>query len=319
MGQLAKATSGQQLTAAAPIDNIKGYIQSQWPKIAKVLPKHMSPERMMQLAISTVNKNPKLANCSVESVLSCFMTASSLGLEPNDVNGLGQCYIIPYGRTATFIPGYRGLIQLALNTGEIQSITVEVVYEGDEFDYALGDESYIKHKPSMTAEHKPENMVCAYCITRFNSGGIQRKVMTRSDIERRRKESQSGNRSDSSWVKWYEEMSKKTVLRAASKTWPMASEKSQAFNAAMVSEGAGGSYDGFFEKPLIAPNEEEARRDLPEAVEAAQDTEPHGLRKAVCTVCGHEYDVAQDASLEDLQANVPPCCEGMSLAWTEVE
>ena len=65
MGQLSKATQGQQLQAATPIDNIKGYIQGQWPKIAKVLPKHMSPERMMQLAISTINKNPKLADCSV--------------------------------------------------------------------------------------------------------------------------------------------------------------------------------------------------------------------------------------------------------------
>lgn len=309
MGQLARATQGQQLQAATPIDNIKGYIQGQWPKIAKVLPKHMSPERMMQLAISTINKNPKLADCSVESVLSCFMTASALGLEPNDVNGLGQCYIIPYGRKATFIPGYRGLYKLALNSGEIQSITVEVVYKGDEFEYTLGDDAHITHKPSMEADHKPENMICAYCITRFNNGGIQRTVMSKADIERRRKESQTGKRSDSPWVKWYEEMAKKTVMRAASKTWPLQSEKSQAFQeATSADEMEGGRFESIFETPVF---------EVPEAPNETHGSEPRGLRKAVCKSCGTSIDVAVDASLEDLAANMPPCCEKMQLEWAE--
>lgn len=309
MGQLAQATQGQQLQAATPIDNIKGYIQGQWPKIAKVLPKHMSPERMMQLAISTINKNPKLADCSVESVLSCFMTASALGLEPNDVNGLGQCYIIPYGRKATFIPGYRGLYKLALNSGEIQSITVEVVYKGDEFEYTLGDDAHITHKPSMEADHKPENMICAYCITRFNNGGIQRTVMSKADIERRRKESQTGKRSDSPWVKWYEEMAKKTVMRAASKTWPLQSEKSQAFQeVTSADEMEGGRFESIFETPVF---------EGPEVPNETHDSEPRGLRKAVCKSCGTSIDVAVDASLEDVTANMPPCCEKMQLEWAE--
>lgn len=310
MGQLAKAAQGQQIKAANPIGDLRGYIQSQWPRIAKVLPKHMSPDRMMQLAISTVNKNPKLAECSIESVLSCFMTASSLGLEPNDVNGLGQCYIIPYGRKATFIPGYRGLYKLALNSGEIQSITVEVVYEGDEFEYTLGDDAHIVHKPSMTADHKPENMVCAYCITRFNNGGIQRTVMSKADIERRRKESQSGKRSDSPWVKWYEEMAKKTVMRAASKTWPLQSEKAQAFQEATAAdEMEGGRFESLLEEPIF----EEP------AAEEAIDTEPKGLRKAVCKSCGTAIEVAADATLEDVMANMPPCCEKMQLEWADGE
>lgn len=311
MGQLAQQAQSKQIKAANPIEDIRGYIQGQWPKIAKVLPKHMSPERMMQLAISTINKNPKLADCTVESVLSCFMTASSLGLEPNDVNGLGQCYIIPYGRKATFIPGYRGLYKLALNSGEIQSITVEVVYEGDEFEYMLGDDARIVHKPSITADHKPENMVCAYCITRFNNGGIQRTVMSKADIERRRKESQSGKRSDSPWVKWYEEMAKKTVMRAASKTWPLQSEKAQAFQEATASdEMEGGRFEELFEKPIF---EEQS------VVEVVQDTEPKGLRKAVCKSCGSAIEVAADATLEDVMTNMPPCCENMELSWAEGE
>lgn len=258
MGTLASKAAGTSLQKSNLQGDMRVLVENNWGRIAKVLPKHVSPERMMQLAISTINKNPKLGNCSAASVLSCFMTASSLGLEPNDVNGLGQCYIIPYGKNATFIAGYRGLYKLAINSGEIKSITVEAVYDGDDFEYQMGDDAKIVHKPSMTAEHSPEKLVCVYCITRFNNGGIQRTVMTKDDIEKRRKVSKSKN--DGPWVQWYEEMAKKTVIRAAAKTWPLSSEKADALERAAAADETDG---GYTQELLHAP----VIQDAPEPIE----------------------------------------------------
>jgi recombination protein RecT len=234
MGELMAASNGNHIAKSTVGGDMRELIEKNWPRIASVLPEHVSPERMLQLAISTINKNPKLAECDAASILSCFMTASSLGLEPNDVNGLGQCYIIPYGRHATFIAGYRGLYKLALNSGEIESVTVEAVYDGDEFEYQMGDDAKIVHKPSMTAVHSPETLVCVYCITRFSNGGIQRNVMTKSDIDKRRDASKGKN--SGPWSSWYEEMAKKTVIRSASKTWPLSSEKSELLQKAVASD-----------------------------------------------------------------------------------
>lgn len=308
MGKLANTAEGMELQPANPQKDIRNLLQKNWPRIAKVLPAYMSPERMMQLAISTINKNPKLANCTPESVLSCFMTASSLGLEPNDVNGLGQCYIIPYGKTATFIPGYKGLHKLAMNSGEIESLTVEAVYKGDEFSYSLGDDAKIVHVPNLEAPHSPDTLICAYCITKFKDGGIQRKVMTKADIDKRRAASSSGKTGP--WASWYEEMCLKTVMRAASKTWPLTSERSNDIRRATVAdEMPGGAFEDVFAEPVFVEQQEVEEQD-------AADTEPKGLRKAVCQKCGNEINAAQDATLDDLNA-AGLCCEEADYQFIE--
>lgn len=314
MGKIAESAKGRELVAANPRKDMKGLIQANWPRMAAVLPRHMDPDRMMQLAISTMNKNPKLLNCTPESVLGCLMTASALGLEPNDVNGLGQAYIIPYGKTATYISGYRGLYKLALNSGEIQSITVEAVYEGDEFEYRMGDDARIVHVPDINAEHSYEKLVCVYCITRLKNGGIQRTVMNKAEVEKRRNVSKARN--DGPWATWPEEMAKKTVIRAAAKTWPLSAEKSRAVDiASAADEQVGGSYGSFFDNPVIPESNDESPSEA--VIESEETLDPSegetGLRRAVCKSCGSVVEAAPDATLEDL--NQAACCDKPDYGW----
>ena len=78
-------------------------------QMALALPKHMNSDRMTRLALTEFSKNPALQKCSFASIASCVMTASQLGLE---IGVGGQAYIIPYKDTATFVPGWKGLIDL---------------------------------------------------------------------------------------------------------------------------------------------------------------------------------------------------------------
>ena len=320
MGQLAKAAQGQQMQAAGTTaqSGIAEILKHAWPRIQAVMPKHMSSERMYQIALSAINTTPKLAECSPATILSCVMKCSALGLEPSAVDGLGRAYILPYrskqGMQAQLIIGYRGMIDLARRSGQVKSIMARAVYDGDTFEYEFGLNETLRHIPASREHEKGEKPTHVYMIAHFNDGGHYMDVMTFQEVEAVRKRSKASD--NGPWVTDYEAMAKKTVIRRAFPYLPVSIE---AQNAAASDETSGGFIEQLEFAPLITPSEEEARRDLPEAVEAAQDSEPHGLRKAVCTVCGHEYDVAQDASLEDLQANVPPCCEGMSLAWTEGE
>jgi len=314
MGKLAERAQENIMVPANPRRDMRDLIKSNWSKMAAVLPKHMDPDRMLQLAISTVNKNPKLLDCTAESVLGCLMTASSLGLEPNDVNGLGQAFIVPYGNVATFISGYKGLYKLALNSGDIQSVTVEAVYEGDTFEYRMGDDAHITHIPDLNAEHTYDKLLCVYCITRFNNGGIQRTVMPKAEIEKRRNVSKAKNKGP--WVDWPEEMAKKTVIRAASKTWPLSADKSrQVDEAAAADEQAGGNFGRFFEEPIIPESDPTAPQGAPiEADAYVEPIEPEtGLRRAVCRSCGREFTAAPDATLDDL--NQLGCCETPDYGW----
>jgi recombination protein RecT len=71
------------------------------------------------------------------------MTAAQLGLEPG-INGQG--YLIPYKGTCTFVPGWRGMVDLVSRSGRA-TVWTGAVYQGDEFEYQLGDAPFCRHRP----------------------------------------------------------------------------------------------------------------------------------------------------------------------------
>src|SRR5262245_12059070 len=108
------------------------------------LPKHLTAARMIRVVLGAMQRTPELLNCTPESVLVAIMQSAALGMEPDGI--LGQGYLIPYGRQCQFIIGYRGLCQLARQSGQVVNIWAEVVFERDAFDYDLGLEPRLTHK-----------------------------------------------------------------------------------------------------------------------------------------------------------------------------
>ena len=112
------------------------------------------------------------------------MQAVQLGLEPGL---LGHCYILPYKREATFIIGYKGMIDLARRSGHIQSIYAHAVHENDEFEYELG----LHPNWSISRHMERGAFIGAYAVAHFKDGGYQMEFMPKSEIEKRRKRSAS--------------------------------------------------------------------------------------------------------------------------------
>lgn len=111
---------------------IKDYIKVYEGEIAKALPNVITPERFSRIAMTAVTNTPKLAKCTPQSFIGALLIAAQLGVEPN--TALGQAYLIPYGNQCQFQLGYKGALDLAYRTGEVRSITAEVVREGDLFE-----------------------------------------------------------------------------------------------------------------------------------------------------------------------------------------
>ncbi|MFR7746818.1 MAG: recombinase RecT [Eggerthellaceae bacterium] len=311
MGQLSQATQGQQLQAVSQQHNgMKDMLTAAWPRIKDVMPKHMSPERMFQIALSAINTTPKLAECSPATILSCIMKCSALGLEPSAVDGLGRAYILPYrskqGMQAQMIIGYKGMLDLARRSGQIKDISARAVYEGDEFEYSFGLDERLHHRPAAREHEQGEKPTHVYMVAHFKDGGHYVDVMTAQEVEAVRKRSKAAN--NGPWVTDYEAMAKKTVIRRAFPYLPVSVE---AMNAAASDDTDGGFVDQLEHAPIISEQDFEAPS------QEQPDTEPKGLRRAVCLTCGHEFDVAADATLEDVVANMPPCCEDMKLGWVE--
>lgn len=251
MGEIAKAQ--QTLKKANPTGDFKSVLASQWDKIAAVMPANMSKERMFQLAVSAYNSTPQLAQCSTVSVLSCVMKCAALGLEPSAVDGLGRAYILPYrnrktrGYEATFIMGYKGMVDLARRSGEIESISARAVYAGDDFRYSYGLHEDIQHTPSNESKEGRE-LTHAYCIAKFKDGGHYFNVLTREDIEKARQSSQAGSSQYSPWTTHYEQMAIKTAVRRAFPYLPVSVQAQEA----AASDEQTPNYSSVL-NPVIAP------------------------------------------------------------------
>lgn len=130
-------------TTPSPVAVFSKTLERMKPQMALALPKHMSADRMARLALTAFSTNKDLQACRTDSILASLMTATQLGLEPG-INGQG--YLIPYKGTCTFVPGWKGLVDLVSRAGRA-TVWTGAVYQGDRFEYQLGDEPFCRHKP----------------------------------------------------------------------------------------------------------------------------------------------------------------------------
>jgi recombination protein RecT len=205
-------------TLAALIEDMK-------PQIARALPAHMTADRMARIATTVLRQTPALAKCSPESFLGALMTASQLGLEPGP---LGEAYFVPYGQTCTFIPGYRGLVKLARNSGQVVDLWAEIAYENDRFHYTLGLHRDIQHEVANGDRGKPTHV---YAAASLKDGGTPFVVMTVAEVEAIRGRSKAAK--NGPWVTDWPAMAKKTVVKQLAKWLPLSSE----FSTAAVMDG----------------------------------------------------------------------------------
>ena len=210
--------------AAASTKTLQSQINLMQGEIKKALPSVITPERFTRMVLSAVSASRDLAACETKSFLAAMMQAAQLGLEPN--TPLGQAYIIPYKDHGTlkaqFQIGYKGLIDLAYRSGQVSIIDAQVVYENDDFEYELGLEQKLKHKPSLSNRGKP---ILYYAMFKTKDGGFGFQVMSYDDCLSHAKKYSSAYKSGfSPWTGNFDEMAKKTVLKKALKYAPLKSD-----------------------------------------------------------------------------------------------
>jgi recombination protein RecT len=210
-----------------PIEVVNSIIAAKASEIKKALPAVMTPERFSRITLSAISTNPVLAQAAVTSpmtLLGSVMTAAQLGLEPN--TPLGHCYLIPRKRQGVwevqFQLGYKGLIDLAYRSGEVTIIQAHCVYANDTFEYELGLDPKLRHVP---ASGNRGEMTHAYAVFKTKGGATGFACMTKEDLDQHRdKYSDAAKKGFSPWASQYEEMCKKTVLKAALKYAPLKSD-----------------------------------------------------------------------------------------------
>jgi len=183
-------------------------------EIATALPSIMTSDRFLRVALTTLQKVPKLQNCSQESLCQALLDCASLGLEPDN----RRAHLIPYGQNVQLIVDYKGVVELVMRNGDVRKLHADIVHESDVFEYDRGEVT--KHSIAFGKDRgKP---IAAYCIATLKSGETSAEVMTVAEVNAIRDKAKSGK--SGPWVDHWGEMAKKTVFKRLAKWLPMTPE-----------------------------------------------------------------------------------------------
>jgi recombination protein RecT len=197
------------------VDQVRNQLTAMQPQFAAALPKHVDPARFVRVVMTAVQMTPALLNADRRTLFASAMKASQMGLLPDGREGA----IVTFKDQAQFMPMVAGIMKMVRNSGEISTWSVQAVYENDAFDFCLGDDEHITHKPALTSRGK---IIAVYSIVSMKDGEKSREVMSVEDVNAIRARSRSGN--SGPWVSDFAEMAKKTVVRRHAKRLPMSTD-----------------------------------------------------------------------------------------------
>ena len=246
-------TRGASTPPAKPAATLESWLESDGFRamVAKALPRHLTPDRFLRVALTAAMRVPKLAQCTQDSVTQCLLQCSQFGLEPDG----RRAHLIPFedkrnNRTVcTLILDYKGLVELAMRSGLVSHLHADVVREGDLFSYSLGEIK--EHVPWFLRRDRekpdqPGQDIAVYAFARMRDGASAVAVMSIDEVYAIRDGSQgykawrAGYVKSSTWDpdNWVaeQEMKKKTALRRLTKMLPLSPEFRDAVEADDASE-----------------------------------------------------------------------------------
>jgi recombination protein RecT len=203
---------------AKPMDKLKAVVQSDGVK--KQFENALKDNASLFTAslISLYSGDDYLQKCEPGLVVQEALKAAVLKL-PIEKN-LGYAYIVPFKNVPTFVIGYKGMVQLALRTGQFSVLNGDAVYEGEEVKTdRLSGRVEISGTPK-------GNAIGYFAHMELTSGYKKTVYWTREQIvEHAKRHSKSYNSKYSAWVTDFDSMAIKTVMRfLLSKYAPMSVE-----------------------------------------------------------------------------------------------
>lgn len=211
------------------------------PQLALALPKHMSSDRMARLALTAFSSSAQMQECTPKSIAAALLTAGQLGLEPG-VNGAG--YLIPYKQTCTFVPGWKGLVDLVSRSGR-GTVYTGVIFKDQRYTYTDGARrDLVIHNE--TSLDDPADITHAYAIGWVKDAAMP--IIELWTVEKIRKHRDKYNKVGGKHYSFrdWEMYARKIPLLQVLKYMPSSIELSQAITVSDAAEaGRGVTIDGF--------------------------------------------------------------------------
>ena len=250
--------------------------------ITRALSDPQDVKRFITAITSAVAVNPALQECVPSTILSGALLGESLKLSPSPQ--LGQYYLVPFRNTkrnctdAQFCLGYKGLIQLALRSGQYKKLNVLSIKEGELLSWdPLNEELDVKLIEDDTVREKAAT-IGYYAMFEYTNGFRKCLYWSREKMEAhalRYSKGYAAKKGYTFWEKDFDSMAYKTMLRQLISKWGVMSiDMQRAYESDTVPEAGGvdltGSDDGELPPPI------EAQSDVKDTASDAAPVEASG-------------------------------------------
>lgn len=188
-----------------------------------------SGPRFISSIISAVQTNPQLQECTNQSILSAALLGESLKLSPSPQ--LGQFYIVPFrdrerGMVAQFTLGYRGMLNLAIRSGQYKRLNVLPIKEGELISYNPLDEEIEVELIEDDEQREAAETIGYYASFEYVNGFKKTLYWSKKKMQAHAKKYSQGYAADlrkgTSWTFWskdFDGMAMKTMIRQLISKW----------------------------------------------------------------------------------------------------
>lgn len=224
------ATTEERPKQLSPLAEVQERVSKMGGQLKSVLPSHIDIAKFQRVAMTAIAMDPALLKADRQSLYQSLTKAAMDGLLPDKREGALVIYKTKVkidGRdewieAVQWMPMVAGILKKVRQSGEVASISAHAVYENDEFDYLLGDNEQIHHKPT---HGQPGKIKGAYCIVALKDGFKVRDYMPWWRIEK----AKAVAKTKFVWDAWPDEMAIKTVIKHIAKVLPQSTDIEAAF------------------------------------------------------------------------------------------
>jgi recombination protein RecT len=275
-----------QITALQALSND---LQRMAPQFQKALPSHISVDKFIRTVQTAISTNPDLANANKQSLFASCLKSASVGLLPDGSESAIVTFKDKSGTPhATFMPMIKGILKLVRNSGDLASITSQVVYEKDEFSFYIDTSGeHLMHKPNMFVDRG--KAVGVYALAKTKDGAVYIEVMTMDEIKS--VENCSRGKQGPWSGPFRGEMIRKTVLKRLAKRLPMSTDLDSAMRAD----------DELYER------DHEVERAVPEKPKAQGEPPPQDVTapKQLNKLMGAQPETPQPPTKKEIKNHAP--------------
>jgi recombination protein RecT len=226
--QDAEQAEAEQTLDLVARDSAFQWLERRRKRLQLALPSHIEASHVIEAARHSMDK---LRRCTPESIDSALMACARFGLAPNGVDAA----LVPFGKTATFVPMYRGLISVMHRSGVVGSVRAGLIRERDAWNYEptapVPNDFFFKPRVELSVEQRGE-VILAYAFAWLRDGARsqvvilnkQEAIEIRDLHSRAYANAESNGKRDSAWHTNFNAQWRKSCLRRLANYVPTSPE-----------------------------------------------------------------------------------------------